>query len=89
MLYPKIYKILRYILYKNNLYSDSYKVDLDSAIDSYVALHNEIYYLIDNLDNIKQEVIDIFNTFSECKVKLPTSEIALIYQSYNQKNKIS
>ncbi|HEL1212024.1 TPA: hypothetical protein TVL47_001951, partial [Streptococcus equi subsp. zooepidemicus] len=40
-----------------------------------------------NLDNMKQEVIDIFNTFSEYKVKLPTSEIALIYQAYNQKNK--
>ncbi len=87
MLYPDIFKILRYLLYKNNLYSGSYKVDLDSAIDSYVGLHNEIHYLIDNLDNMKQEVIDIFNTFSEYKVKLPTSEIALIYQAYNQKNK--
>lgn len=87
MLYPDIFKILRYLLCKNNLYSGSYKVDLDSAIDSYVKLHNEIHYLIDNLDNMKQEVIDIFNTFSEYKVKLPTSEIALIYQAYNQKNK--
>lgn len=87
MLYPDIFKILRYLLCKNNLYSGSYKVDLDSAIDSYVELHNEIHYLIDNLDNMKQEVIDIFNTFSEYKVKLPTSEIALIYQAYNQKNK--
>lgn len=87
MLYPDIFKILRYMLCKNNLYSGSYKVDLDSAIDSYVELHNEIHYLIDNLDNMKQEVIDIFNTFSEYKVKLPTSEIALIYQAYNQKNK--
>ncbi|HEL0576038.1 DUF6076 domain-containing protein [Streptococcus equi] len=60
---------------------------MDSAIDSYVGLYNEIHYLIDNLDNMKQEVIDIFNTFSEYKVKLPTSEIALIYQAYNQKNK--
>lgn len=87
MLYPYIFKILRYLLCKNNLYSGSYKVDLDSAIDSYVELHNEIHYLIDNLDNMKQEVIDIFNTFSEYKVKLPTSEIALIYQAYNQKIK--
>lgn len=87
MLYPYIFKILRYLLCKNNLYSGSYKVDLDSAIDSYVGLYNEIHYLIDNLDNMKQEVIDIFNTFSEYKVKLPTSEIALIYQAYNQKNK--
>lgn len=87
MLYPDIFKILRYMLCKNNLYSGSYKVDLDSAIDSYVELHNEIHYLIDNLDNMKQEVIDIFNTFSEYKVKLPTSEIALIYQAYNQKKK--
>ncbi len=87
MLYPYIFKILRYLLCKNNLYSGSYKVDLDSAIDSYVRLYNEIHYLIDNLDNMKQEVIDIFNTFSEYKVKLPTSEIALIYQAYNQKNK--
>ncbi|KYM44038.1 DUF6076 domain-containing protein [Fusobacterium necrophorum] len=87
MLYPDIFKILRYLLCKNNLYSGSYKVDLDSAIDSYMKLHNEIHYLIDNLDNMKQEVIDIFNTFSEYKVKLPTSEIALIYQAYNQKNK--
>ncbi|WP_231192002.1 hypothetical protein [Streptococcus equi] len=52
-----------------------------------MGLYNEIHYLIDNLDNMKQEVIDIFNTFSEYKVKLPTSEIALIYQAYNQKNK--
>lgn len=87
MLYPYIFKILRYLLCKNNLYSGSYKVDLDSAINSYVGLYNEIHYLIDNLDNMKQEVIDIFNTFSEYKVKLPTSEIALIYQAYNQKNK--
>lgn len=87
MIYPDIFKILRYLVCKNNLYSGSYKVDLDSAIDSYVKLHNEIHYLIDNLDNMKQEVIDIFNTFSEYKVKLPTSEIALIYQAYNQKNK--
>lgn len=87
MLYPYIFKILRYLLCKNNLYSGSYKVDLDSAIDSYVGLYNEIHYLIDNLDNMKQEVIDIFNTFSKYKVKLPTSEIALIYQAYNQKNK--
>lgn len=87
MLYPYIFKILRYLLCKNNLYSASYKVDLDSAINSYVGLYNEIHYLIDNLDNMKQEVIDIFNTFSEYKVKLPTSEIALIYQAYNQKNK--
>lgn len=87
MLYQYIFKILRYLLCKNNLYSGSYKVDLDSAIDSYVGLYNEIHYLIDNLDNMKQEVIDIFNTFSEYKVKLPTSEIALIYQAYNQKNK--
>ena len=87
MLYPYIFRILRYLLCKNNLYSGSYKVDLDSAINSYVELYNEIHYLIDNLDNMKQEVIDIFNTFSEYKVKLPTSEIALIYQAYNQKNK--
>ena len=87
MLYPYIFKILRYLLCKNNLYSGSYKVDLDSAINSYVGLYNEIHYLIDHLDNMKQEVIDIFNTFSEYKVKLPTSEIALIYQAYNQKNK--
>lgn len=87
MFYPDIFKILRYLLCKNNLYSGSYKVNLDSAIDSYVELYNEIHYLIDNLDNMKQEVIDIFNTFSEYKVKLPTSEIALIYQAYNQKNK--
>ena len=87
MLYPYIFKIVRYLLCKNNLYSGTYTVDLDSAIDSYVELYDEIHYLIDNLDNMKQEVIDIFNTFSEYKVKLPTSEIALIYQSYNQKNK--
>ena len=87
MLYPYIFRILRYLLCKNNLYSGSYKVDLDSAINSYVELYNEIHYLIDNLYNMKQEVIDIFNTFSEYKVKLPTSEIALIYQAYNQKNK--
>ena len=87
MLYPYIFRILRYLLCKNNLYSGSYKVDLDSAINSYVELYNEIHYLIDNLDNMKQEVIDIFNTFSAYKVKLPTSEIALIYQAYNQKNK--
>lgn len=85
MLYPDIFKNLRYLLYKNNLYSGSYKVDLDSAIDSYVELHNEIHYLIDNLDNMKLEVIDIFNTFSEYKVKLPTSETALTYPAYNQK----
>lgn len=87
MLYPYIFKIVRYLLCKNNLYSGTYTVDLDSAIDSYVELYNEVHYLIDNLDNMKQEFIDIFNTFSEYKVKLPTSEIALIYQAYNQKNK--
>ena len=87
MLYPYIFKIVRYLLCKNNLYSGTYTVDLDSAIDSYIELYNEVHYLIDNLDNMKQEVIDIFNTFSEYKVKLPTSEIALIYQAYNQKNK--
>lgn len=48
MFYRDIFKNLRYLLYKNNLYSGSYKVDLDSAIDSYVGLHNEIHYLIDN-----------------------------------------
>ena len=33
---------------------------------------------------MKQEFLDIFNLFYEYKVKLPTSEIALIYQAYNQ-----
>lgn len=33
---------------------------------------------------MKQELLDIFNISSEYKVKLPTSEIALIYQAYNQ-----
>ena len=36
---------------------------------------------------MKKEVIDIFNLFAEYKVKIPTSEIALIYQAYNQENK--
>lgn len=87
MLYPDIFKILRYLLCKNNLYSGSYKVDLDSAIDSYVELNSSIIFLTNNLAKMKKEVIDIFNLFAEYKVKLPTSEIALIYQAYNQKNK--
>lgn len=87
MLYPDIFKILRYLLCKNNLYSGSYKVDLDSAIDSYVELNSSIIFLTNNLAKMKKEVIDIFNLFAEYKVKLPTSEIALIYQAYNQENK--
>ena len=31
MLYPDIFKILRYLLCKNNLYSGCYKVDVDSV----------------------------------------------------------
>ena len=87
MLYPDIFKILRYLLCKNNLYSGCYKVDVDSAIDSYVELHNSIIFLAKNLTKMKKEVIDIFNLFAEYKVKIPTSEIALIYQAYNQENK--
>ena len=87
MLYPDIFKILRYLLCKNNLYSGCYKVDVDSAVDSYVELHNSIIFLTNNLAKMKKEVIDIFNLFAEYKVKLPTSEIALIYQAYNQENK--
>lgn len=87
MLYPDIFKILRYLLCKNNLYSGSYKVDLNSAIDSYVELNSSIIFLTENLVKMKKEVIDIFNLFAEHKVKIPTSEIALIYQAYNQENK--
>ena len=87
ILYPDIFKILRYLLCKNNLYSGSYKIDVDSAIDSYVELHNSIIFLTNNLAKMKKEVIDIFNLFAEYKIKLPTSEIALIYQAYNQENK--
>ena len=78
ILYPDIFKILRYLLCKNNLYSGSYKIDVDSAIDSYVELHNSIIFLTNNLAKMKKEVIDIFNLFAEYKIKLPTSEIALI-----------
>ena len=60
---------------------------MDSAIDSYAELHNSIIFLAKNLTKMKKEVIDIFNLFAEYKVKIPTSEIALIYQAYNQENK--
>ena len=69
MLYPDIFKILRYLLCKNNLYSGSYKVDLNSAIDSYVELNSSIIFLTENLVKMKKEVIDIFNLFAEHKVK--------------------
>lgn len=36
---------------------------------------------------MKQELLDIFHLFAEYKVKLPTSEVALIYQAYNQYQK--
>lgn len=36
---------------------------------------------------MKQELLDIFYLFAKYKVKLLTSEVALIYQAYNQHQK--
>lgn len=61
-----------------------YKIDFDSASNAYVNLYNDIRYILTHREQMKQELLDIFNISSEYKVKLPTSEIVLIYQAYNQ-----
>lgn len=82
--FSKVWAILRYLACKHNLYDGKYKVDFDTAVTAYTELYNDIYYILKNREQMKQELLDIFNMFAEHKVKLPTSEIALIYQAYNQ-----
>lgn len=82
--FSKVWTILRYLACKHNLYDGKYKVDFDTAATAYTELYNDIYYILKNKKQMKQELLDIFNLFAEHKVKLPTSEVALIYQAYNQ-----
>lgn len=84
IIFSKVWTILRYLACSNGLYEGSYQVDLDSAISAYVELHTDIYYVLSNREKMKNELLEIFNLFTEHKVKLPTSEVALIYQSYSQ-----
>ena len=82
--FSKVWTILRYLACKYNLYDGKYKVNFDDAATAYTELYNDIYYILRNREQMKQELLDIFNMFAEHKVKLPTSEVALIYQAYNQ-----
>ena len=84
ILFGDVWTILRYLVCKEDLYDGKYKIDFDSASTAYVNLYNDIYYILTHREQMKQELLDIFNISSEYKVKLPTSEIALIYQAYNQ-----
>ena len=84
ILFGDVWTILRYLVCKEGLYNEKYKIDFDSASTAYVNLYNDISYILAHRKKMKQELLDIFNLFSEYKVKLPTSEIALIYQAYNQ-----
>lgn len=84
ILFGDVWIILRYLVYKEGLYDGKYKIDFDSASTAYVNLYNDIFYILTHREQMKQELLDIFNISSEYKVKLPTSEIALIYQAYNQ-----
>ena len=84
ILFGDVWTILRYLVCKEGLYNGKYKIDFDSASTAYVNLYNDISYILAHRKKMKQELLDIFNLFSEYKVKLPTSEIALIYQAYNQ-----
>ena len=84
ILFGDVWTILRYLVCKEGLYDGKNKIDFDSASTAYVNLYNDICYILTHREQMKQELLDIFNLFSEYKVKLPTSEIALIYQAYNQ-----
>lgn len=87
IIFSKIWTILRYLVCKDKVYDGIYKVDFDTAATSYTELYNDINYILKNKDQMKQELLDIFHLFAEHKVKLPTSEVALIYQAYNQHQK--
>ena len=84
IIFSKIWTVLRYLLCKNELYDGIYKINFDTAADAYCELYNDINYILKNRNQMKQELLDIFHLFTEHKVKLPTSEVALIYQAYNQ-----
>lgn len=84
ILFGDVWTILRYLVCKEDLYDGKYKIDFDSASTAYVNLYNDIFYILTHREQMKQELLEIFNISSEYKVKLPTSEIALIYQAYNQ-----
>ena len=83
-MFSDVWTILRYLVCKEGLCDGKYKIDFDSASNAYVNLYNDIRYILTHREQMKQELLDIFNISSEYKVKLPTSEIALIYQAYNQ-----
>ena len=84
VLFGNVWTILRYLVCKEGLYDGKYKIDFDSASTAYANLYNDICYILTHREQMKQELLDIFNISTEYKVKLPTSEIALIYQAYNQ-----
>lgn len=87
IIFSKVWTILRYLLCKDYIYNGIYKVDYDTAATTYTKLYNDINYILNNREKMKQELLDIFHLFAEYKVKLPTSEVALIYQAYNQYQK--
>lgn len=87
IIFSKVWTILRYLLCKDYIYNSIYKVDYDTAATTYTKLYNDINYILNNREKMKQELLDIFHLFAEYKVKLPTSEVALIYQAYNQHQK--
>ena len=87
IIFSNIWTVLRYLVCKENIYNGLYKVDFDTAATAYTELYNDINYILNNRDQMKQELLDIFHLFAEHKVKLPTSEVALIYQAYNQHQK--
>ncbi len=87
IIFSKVWTILRYFACKENIYDGLYKVDFDTAATAYTELYNDINYILNNRDQMKKELLDIFHLFAEHKVKLPTSEVALIYQAYNQHQK--
>lgn len=87
IIFSKVWTILRYLLCKDYIYNGIYKVDYDTAATTYTKLYNDINYILNNREKMKQELLDIFHLFAEYKVKLPTSEVALIYQAYNQHQK--
>lgn len=87
IIFSKVWTILKYLLCKDYIYNGIYKVDYDTAATTYTKLYNDINYILNNREKMKQELLDIFHLFAEYKVKLPTSEVALIYQAYNQYQK--
>ena len=85
ILFGDVWTILRYLVCKEGLYDGKYKIDFDSASTAYVNLYNDIYYILTHREQMKQELLDIFNISSEYKVKLPTSEIAFDLSSLQSK----